>query len=154
MGGTPLVLPNSPLPPSENALAFLVASPPSLVQAPGATTAFGSVISSTGSHQDSSRMPPARGHSLQWCPRPVTLLPCLFWTESSRAIGGTQPEAVRFPHLWSVKVPGSQSLLCILCCWGQSSVLHVHQIELYFYQSAKCKAVNTLRVGVPRKTLT
>lgn len=89
VGGTPLALPNSPLPPSENALPFLVASPPSLVQAPGATTAFGSVLSSTGSHQDSSRMPPAQGHSLQWCPRPVTLLPCLFQTESSLAIGGT-----------------------------------------------------------------
>lgn len=35
VGGTPLALPNSPLPPSENALPFLVASPPSLVQAPG-----------------------------------------------------------------------------------------------------------------------
>lgn len=76
---------------------FLVASPPSLVQGPGATTAFGSVLSSTGSHQDNSRMPPAQGHSLQWCPRPVTLLPCLFQTESSLAIGGTQPEAVRVP---------------------------------------------------------
>lgn len=97
VGGTPLALLNSLLPPSENALPFLVASPLSLMQAPGATTAFRSVLSSPGSHQDSSRMPPARGHSLQWCPRPVTLLPCLFRTESSLAIGGTQPEAVRVP---------------------------------------------------------
>lgn len=144
VGGTPRALPNSPQPPSGNALPFLVASPLSArgQRLPLSLALFFPLLVLQQQDTISPRALPIavpKARHLPALSSPDREQP------ADEAYGqklGGLPACLR-----SMAVPGSQSLNCTIFCWGPGSGPHTHHFELYFYQSARCKAPMAGRVG-------
>lgn len=135
VGGTPLALPNSPLPLSGNALPFLVASPQHQGQGLLLSLALFFPLLVLISTAAGCQQLYSATYSGAQDPSP------------SCSVFSRLRTAVRTPCLWSVEVPGSQSLNCTIDCWGPGSMPHAHHFELYFYHSARCKTPIAGRVG-------